>query len=78
MKILESALLLVVGTSLLTFVAISFALFPRPFTATNPTLLVEAMGVAGALLIWLGSRGLHRVHRALRGDNEPSSMQPAA
>ena len=78
MKILESALLLVVGTSLLTFVALSFAMFPRPLTATNPTLLVEAMGVAGALLVGLGGRGLYRVHQALRGNSGPSAMQHAA
>lgn len=64
MKILSSALLLVVGTALLTFFGMSFAMFPRPLAATNPTLLVEAIGVAGALLAGLGSRGLFRVHQA--------------
>lgn len=47
MKVIESALLLVAGTAFLTFSAISLALFPRPLTFSNPTLLVEALAIAG-------------------------------
>jgi len=78
MKILESALLLVVGTAMLTFVALSFGLFPRPLSAANPTLLVEAMGVAGALLVGLGSRGLYRAHLALRNNSHSPTLQSLA
>lgn len=75
MKILESALLLVVGTVMLAFAAFSFGLFPRPLSATNPTLLVEATGIAGALLAGLGSRGLYRVQLALQNHSYSSAAQ---
>lgn len=67
MKIVESALLLVAGTVLLAFSAISLGLFPRPLALGNPTLLVEALAVAGLILFALGVRGLYRVHRAISG-----------
>jgi len=68
MKVIESALLLVVGTALLTFSAISFGLFPRSLTFGNPTLLVEVLAVAGLVLFGLGARGLYRVHRTISGN----------
>ena len=68
MKIIESALLLVVGTALLTFSAISLVLFPRPLTFSNPTLFVEALAIAGFAFFGLGTRGLYRVHRAISGN----------
>jgi len=75
MKILESALLLVVGTVMLAFAGLSFGVFPRPPSVTNPTLLVGATGIAGALLVGLGSRGLYRVHLALRNHRYSSAAQ---
>ena len=65
MKVLESALLLVAGSVLLTFAGLSFGLFPRPITSTNPSLLVEALGIAGIVFFGLGCRGLYRIHQAL-------------
>lgn len=68
MKVIEPALLLVTGTALLTFSAISFGLFPRSLTLSNPTLLVEALAVAGMVFFGLGARGLYRVHCAISGN----------
>ena len=68
MKVIESALLLVVGTALLAFSAISLGLFPRPLTFSNPTLLVEALAMGGLAFFCLGARGLYRVHRAISGN----------
>ena len=68
MKIVEPALLLVMGTVLLTFSAISFGLFPRSPTFSNPTLLVEALAAAGLVFFGLGARGLYRVHRTVSGN----------
>lgn len=67
MKVIEPALLLVVGTALLTFAAISLGLFPHPLSLGNPTLLVEALAIAGLVFFGLGARGLYRVQRALSG-----------
>lgn len=67
MKVVESALLLVAGTALLTFSAISFGFFPRPLTLDNPSLLVEALVVAGLAFLGLGVRGLYRIHRSISG-----------
>lgn len=64
MRILAPTLLLVAGCVLLTFAALSFGLFPRPMTPTNPTLLVEALGIAGLAFLGLGCRGLYRGMRA--------------
>lgn len=78
MKVVESALLLVAGTALLAFSAISFGLFPRPLALGNPTLLVEALAVAGLVLFGLGARGLYRVHRVISGsDSSAPSRGPA-
>ena len=68
MKVIESALLLVAGTALLTFSAISLGLFPRPLTFSNPTLFVEALAISGFAFFGLGTRGLYRVHRAISGN----------
>ena len=65
MKVIESALLLVIGTALLTFSAISLGLFPRPLTFSNPTLFVEALAIAGFAFFGLGTRGLYRVPPAI-------------
>jgi len=65
MKVIESALLLVVGTALLTFSALSLELFPRPLTFGNPTLFVEALAIAGLAFFGLGARGIYQVHRAI-------------
>ena len=65
MKVVESALLLVAGTALLTFSAISFGFFPRPLTLDNPSLLVEALAIAGLAFFGFGVRGLYRVHRSI-------------
>jgi len=78
MKIIESALLLVVGTALLTFSTISLGLFPRPLTLSNPTLFVEALAIAGLALFGLGARGLHRVHRAISGNVSLAPSRGAA
>ena len=67
MKVFESALLLVVGTILIAFSAISFGLFPRPLSLNNPTLLVELIGISGVIVFGLGARGLHRIHRTISG-----------
>jgi hypothetical protein len=78
MKVLESALLLVAGTALLTFSAISLGLFPRPLTLGNPTLLVEALAVAGLAFVALGCRGLYRVHRAISGNGSLATSRSTA
>ncbi|MDN5923694.1 MAG: hypothetical protein L0H70_01695 [Xanthomonadales bacterium] len=65
MKILVSALLLVTGTILLTFSSLSFALFPRSLTLANPTLLVEALFVAGLIFTVLGGYTLFQIHRVV-------------
>lgn len=65
MKVLESAVLLVMGTTLVTFGVLSFLLFPRPLSLTNPTLLVQVIAAAGAVLFALGARGLFLISRAL-------------
>jgi hypothetical protein len=78
MKVIESALLLVVGTALLTFSAISLGLFPRPLTLSNPTLFVEALAIAGLAFFGLGARGLYRVHRAISGNVSLASSRGAA
>jgi hypothetical protein len=75
MKVIESALLLVVGTALFTFSALSLGLFPRPLTFTNPTLFVEALAVAGLSLLVLGARGIYRAHRALSGSVSAASSR---
>ena len=78
MKIIESALLLVAGTALLTFSAISLGLFPRSLTLSNPNLLVEALAIAGVVFLALGARGLYRVHRALSGNGSLDPSRGAA
>lgn len=78
MRVFESALLLVAGSVLLTFAGVSFGLFPRPVTPTNPSLLVEALGVAGLVLFGLGCRGLYRIHRALGNSGRPDASCPAS
>ena len=78
MKVIESALLLVVGTALLTFSAISLGFFPRPLTFSNPTLLVEALAIAGLAFFGLGARGLYRVHRVISGGVSPAPSRGAA
>jgi hypothetical protein len=78
MKVFESALLLVAGTALLTFSAISLVLFPRPLTLSNPTLFVEALALAGLALFFLGARGLYRVHRAISGSGSLAPSRSAA
>ncbi|MCW5577979.1 MAG: hypothetical protein KIS89_05005 [Dokdonella sp.] len=78
MKVVESALLLVVGTALLTFSAISFGLFPRPLSLGNPTLLVEALAIAGLAFFALGVRGLYRVHRAISGNGSLAPSRSTA
>ena len=67
MKVFASAALLVAGTVLLTFTAMSFGLFPRQLSSDNPTLLLEALAVAGAVFFAIGARGLHRIQRELGG-----------
>jgi len=67
MRIFASALLLVAGTVLMTFVALSFRLFPRPLSMHNPHLLVEALGAAGAVFFGMGARGLYQVGRSRSG-----------
>jgi hypothetical protein len=78
MKVIESALLLVAGTAFLTFSAISLALFPRPLTFSNPTLLVEALAIAGLAFFGIGARGLYRVHRAITGNGSSAPSRGAA
>ena len=78
MKIIESALLLIVGTALLTFSAISFGFSPRPLTLSNPNLLVKALTMAGVVFLALGARGLYRVHRALSSDGSLAPSRSAA
>lgn len=58
MKNTVIAFCLTVGSSMLTFSALSFALFPRQLSLSNPTLLVEAIGISGAILLLLGLRKL--------------------
>ena len=78
MKVFEAALLLVVGTILLTFSSLSFMLASRAFTLSNPALFVEVLFAAGVVFAVLGSRGLYRVHRALSGRGSASSAQAAS
>jgi hypothetical protein len=78
MKVFESALFLVVGSALLTFAAIAFALSQHPLTLANPGMFVEALGAAGAVFIGLGARGLYRLHRTLSGAGRQTSTSPAA
>jgi hypothetical protein len=78
MKIIGSALLLVVGTALLTFSAISLGLFPRPLTLSNPNLLIEALAIAGVVFLALGARGLYRVHRVFSGNGALAPSRSAA
>ncbi|MFC5526729.1 hypothetical protein ACFPPA_13390 [Rhodanobacter ginsengisoli] len=75
MKVIESALLLIAGTALLTFGAISIGFFPRPITFSNPNLLVEALAIAGMAFFALGARGIYRAHRAIPG-NGPLASSP--
>ncbi len=77
MKIFESALLLVAGTAMLTFSAISLGLFPRPLTLGNPCLLVEALAVAAVVFLVLGARGLYRAQRALSGSGSLAASRGA-
>ncbi|MES2015198.1 MAG: hypothetical protein V4484_01785 [Pseudomonadota bacterium] len=67
MKVLESAVLLVIGTVLISFTGMSFALFPRVLSLSNPTLFMEAMAVAGVLFLLMGMRGLYRIHGIVAG-----------
>lgn len=67
MKVFASAVLLVLGSSLLTFTAVCFAVSQRAPTLSNPGFLVEALGMAGAVFGYLGARGLHGVHQTLNG-----------
>ena len=76
MKVLESAVLLVIGTILVTFGVLSFLLFPRPLSFSNPTFFVQALAAAGAILFALGARGLFLVSRSL-GQTIPSSSANA-
>ena len=78
MKVIESALLLVVGTALLTFSAIALGLFPRPLTFSDPRLFVDALGIAGLAFLGLGARGLYQVHRAISGNVSLAPSRGAA
>ena len=78
MKVFEAALLLVVGTVLLTFSSLSFMLAPRALTWSNPALLVEVSFAAGAVFAVLGIRGLYRLHQVLSGRRSASSAQAAS
>lgn len=66
MKPLESAALLIVGSSLLTFSSLAlFVVAPHPPRLANPDLLVDAMFAGGGVLLGLGLRGLCQLRRAL-------------
>lgn len=69
MKTIEAAALLVTGTVLLTFSSLSFLMFPRPLTFSNPELLVEATFVAGALLAGMAARKLRHMHQMMPGQS---------
>jgi protein-S-isoprenylcysteine O-methyltransferase Ste14 len=71
-------LLLIVGTVLLTFTGIAFALFDRPLGLGGSSLFLEAVLVAGAVFAAMGVRGLYRVHRTLLGNGPTSSRHRAA
>lgn len=78
MKIVGSALLMVAGTALLTFSAISLGLFPRPLTLSNPSPLIEALATAGVVFFTLGGRGLYRVRCTLSGGGSLARSREAA
>lgn len=63
MRVFISALLLVAGAVLMTFSGLSFTLFPRPLTLSDPGLLVEALFLAGFVLAALATRRLYDLHR---------------
>ncbi|MGD9582158.1 MAG: hypothetical protein AB7V26_00605 [Lysobacterales bacterium] len=75
---MESALLLVVGTVLLTFTGISFGFYPRPLTLVNPYLLIEALAIAGLVFAIMGIRGLQRVQRIVSENRSSRSGQATA
>lgn len=78
MKIIESALLLIAGTALLTFSAISLGLFPRPLTLGNPNPLIEALAMAGVVFLAPGARGLYHAHYALSASGSLAPSRGAA
>lgn len=78
MKVLESAALLVIGTVLMTFTGMSFALFPRQISLSNPSLLVELLAVAGLVFCVMGARGLYRIHGIVARQSAPASRKTAA
>ncbi|HEV7122077.1 MAG TPA: hypothetical protein VGN24_01455 [Rhodanobacter sp.] len=78
MRVLESVVLLVIGTVLLTFSSLSlFLLSPHPPRLDNPDLFVVALFVAGLVFAGLGIRGMYRIHRALSCGAHAGSKQAA-
>lgn len=65
MKTFEAAVLLVLGTVLITFVSVSFVLFARPLSLSNPGLLMECLFVGGLVFVALAVRKLAQINRAL-------------
>jgi len=63
MKASFAVVLLVLGGSLLGFSVLPFAVFGRSLSFENPILFMEALFVAGATFVALGSRVVHRLHR---------------
>ena len=78
MKVFESAWSLMLGSSLLTFTTMCFAVSQRAPTLSNPGLFVEAVGFAGAVFVFLGARGLYRLHKALSSGQPTATSRAAA
>lgn len=69
MKTIEAAALLVTGTVLMTLPGLSFLMFPRPLSFSNPELLLEVTFVAGALLAGMAGRKLRHMHQMMPGQS---------
>ena len=61
MKTFQAAALLMIATVLMTFSTISFSLFPRPLSLSNPSLFVEALFLAGLILLVMSFQQLRKI-----------------
>ncbi len=65
MKVFEAAALLCVGTALVTFAAIAFALGGFAISADTRMLFLQALVVAGGAFLLLAVRKLQKISAAL-------------
>lgn len=77
MKVFEAAVFLVLGTGLVTFVTMSFLLFPHPLALSNPTLFMEAIFTSGLVFMGVAARKLLHISRALSSNASTTSSRRA-